>query len=125
MADAPDDHLDSRLRGAFEPDPRVSARVADRALAAGAAARGRRWRQVAAVACPAAAVAALAAAVAFWPPRPSPGVEAPGAFLSGSFTEGLLVVSMPDGSVAITGGGARENRPEPGFGIVLVEGEPR
>jgi hypothetical protein len=43
--------------------------------------------------------------------------------LSGSFTAGLLIVALPDGSTAITGGEARQDRPQSGYGIVLVEGE--
>jgi hypothetical protein len=45
--------------------------------------------------------------------------------LSGTFTEDLLVVPLPDGSVAVTGGEARRERPQHGYGIVLVEGELR
>jgi hypothetical protein len=45
--------------------------------------------------------------------------------LSGTFTDGLVVVPLPDGSIAITGGEARQARPEYGYGIVLVEGELR
>ena len=118
MADDPHAALDRRLREAFEPDPQAVARVAEGALAG----ETRRWRPGWTAATAAAAALCLAAAVAFWPPRPSPGIEAPGAFLSGSFTEGLLVVSLPDGSTAITGGEARKDRPDPGYGIVLVEG---
>ena len=121
MADDPHAALDRRLREAFEPDPRAAARIAHGALAG----ETRRWRPAWTAATAAAAALCLAAAVAFWPPRPSPVVETPGAFLSGSFTEGLLVVSLPDGSVAITGGETRQDRPDPGYGIVLVEGESR
>jgi hypothetical protein len=34
-------------------------------------------------------------------------------------------VSAPDGSVSVSGPGARDDRPQDGSGIVLVEGEPR
>jgi hypothetical protein len=45
--------------------------------------------------------------------------------LSGSLTDGLLVISLPDGSVSISDGGTRDSRPPDGYGIVLVEGDPR
>jgi hypothetical protein len=68
----------------------------------------------------------IAAVSAVWLPgpfRPVPGTPEV-VSLSGSFTDGLLVLSLPDGSVSISGEGTRESRPPDGCGIVLVEGEP-
>jgi hypothetical protein len=58
-------------------------------------------------------------------PPPAAEPEPATVSLSGSFTDGLLVVSLPDGSVAITGGEARRDRPQEGYGLVLIQGEPR
>jgi hypothetical protein len=58
-------------------------------------------------------------------PSPGTGPEPARAALSGTVTDGLLVVPLPDGSVAITGGEARQDRPDEGYGFVLVEGERR
>jgi hypothetical protein len=69
--------------------------------------------------------AALGLLVEPWVPRPAAEPEPATVSLSGSFTDGLLVVSLPDGSVAITGGEARRDRPQDGYGFVLVEGERR
>lgn len=121
MADDPHGPLDGRLRAAFEPDPRTAARVAGRALSERASTRRRGWLGAAA----AAAVVCLAAALAYWPSRPAPQVEPEAAVLSGSLTDGLLVVPLPDGSTSILGGEARQDRPDEGYGIVLVEGELR
>ncbi len=118
MADDPHAPLDDRLREAFEADPRAASRVAREALAAHPTAR-RRGR-LAAVS--AAAIVCLAAAIAWWPSGPVPHVEPAGAVLVGSVTDGLLVVPLPDGSTAITGGVARQDRPKEGYGLVLVEG---
>ncbi len=121
MADDPNAPLDDRLRHAFEADPRAASRVAREALAARPAAR-RRGR-LAAVS--AAAIVCLAAVVLFWPSRPVRHVEPATAVLVGFVTDGLLVVPLPDGSTAITGGESRRGRPDEGYGIVLVEGELR
>ena len=125
MADDPGLSLDQRLRDAFDPDPRAGARVAARALAERAARRRRGWLRVAAAVCPAAALVVLAVALVRWPSAPASDVEAAPVSLSGSFTDGLLIVPLPDGSVSITGGDARLDRPQDGYGIVLVEGELR
>ncbi|MFO7692153.1 MAG: hypothetical protein R6V57_03605 [Vicinamibacterales bacterium] len=121
MADDPHAPLDDRLREAFEADPQAASRVAREALTAQPAARRRVWL----TAVSAAAIVCLAAAMALWPSGPAPPAEPAGAVLVGSFTDGLLVVPLPDGSVAITGGEARRGRPDDGYGIVLVEGELR
>lgn len=121
MADNPQAPLDDRLRAAFEADPRTASRVAREALAAHANAprRGR----LAAVS--AAAILCVAAAIAWWPSGPAPHVEPAGVVLVGSVTDGLVVVPLPDGSVAVSGGESRRGRPDDGYGIVLVEGELR
>lgn len=121
MADDSHAPLDDRLRKAFEGDPRAVSRVAREALTAHATARRRGWF----AAVSAAAIVCLAAVLVFWPSLPVPHVEPPAAVLVGSVTDGLLVVPLPDGSVAITGGEARQNRPEDGYGLVLVEGDLR
>ena len=125
MDDHPGLSLDRRLRDAFDPDPRAAAGVAARALAERAARRRRGWLRVAAAVCPAAALVALAVALVRWPSAPAPQVEPTPVSLSGSFTDGLLTVPLPDGSVSITGGDVRLDRPQDGCGIVLVEGELR
>jgi ferric-dicitrate binding protein FerR (iron transport regulator) len=119
MGDDADADLDRRLRDAFEPAPRASARVAEAALAG----ETRRWRR-AWTAATAAAALCLAAAVALWPSGPATDLGR-GVFPSGTLTDGLLVVPLPDGSVAISGGEARRGRPDDGYGIVIVEGELR
>lgn len=119
MADDPHTSLDRRLREAFEADPRAVARVAKGALAG----ETRRWSP-AWTGATAAAALCLAAAVALWPSEP-PTELGQGAFPSGTLTDGVLVVPLPDGSVAISGGEARQDRPDEGYGIVLVEGELR
>jgi hypothetical protein len=68
------------------------------------------------------AVALLAVVLSVWPARPLPA-PSDVTTLSGSFAGGLLVLSMPDGSVSISDGGTREDRPPDGYGILLVEGE--
>jgi peptidoglycan/LPS O-acetylase OafA/YrhL len=121
MADDSFANVDARLREAFEPDPRAAARVAGAAYASSTWS----WRPRRLAAASAAAIVCLAAVLLLWPPRPVPHVEPAGAVLVGSVTDGLLVIALPDGSVAITGGEARQARPEYGYGIVLVEGELR
>ena len=118
MADNPHAPLDERLREAFEADPRAASRVAREALTAHAPARRRGW----VAAASAAAIVCLAAVLVLWPSRPVPPAEPAGAVLVGSVTDGLLVVPLPDGSVAITGGVARQDRPKEGYGLVLGEG---
>jgi len=121
MSDDPHARLDERLRAAFEPGPRAAARIAGAALADRAVTRPRRWLGLAA----AAATACIVSALVFWPSRPLPHVEPATAVLVGSVSDGILVVPLPDGSVAITGGEERQDRPEDGYGLVLVEGDLR
>ena len=120
MADDPHARLDDRLRNAFEADPQAASRVAREALAAHATAPRRRLAAVSV-----AAALCLAAAMAWWPPGRAPHVEPAGAVLAGFVTDGLLVIPLPDGSTAVTGGESRPGRPDQGYGIVLVEGELR
>ena len=111
--------LDRRLREAFQPDSRTVARVVRGARVAEA--RQVRWRVALGVGVAAALIAAVSTR---WPAQPAPGsLEVMS--LSGSLTDGLLVLSLPDGSVSISDEGAREDRPPDGYGIVLVEGESR
>ena len=130
MTDGPGPNLDRRLREAFGPDPAALNRVS-----AGVDARARRGSPRPAAALPArvaalcltggVVVAALMLLVEPQVPSPAAEPEPATVSLSGSFTDGLLVVSLPDGSVAITGGEARRDRPQEGCGLVLVQGEPR
>jgi hypothetical protein len=118
MADNHHAPLDDRLREAYEADPRAASRVARVALAAHANAPRRGRLAAASVA----AMVCLAAVLVLWPSRPVPPAEPAGAVLVGSVTDGLVVIPLPDGSVAITGGEARQDRPDDGYGIVIVEG---
>ena len=118
MADNPHAPLDDWIREAFEADPRAASRVARKALATHATARRRGWFAAAS----AAAIVCLATAIGLWPSGPVPPAEPAGAVLVGSVTDGLLVIPLPDGSTAITGGVARQERPKLGYGLVLVEG---
>jgi hypothetical protein len=130
MTDKPRPDLDRRLREAFAADPAAVTRVA-----AGAEARSRRestspraaLRARFATLCVTggAIIAVVMLLLESRVPRPAAEPEPATASLSGSFTDGLLVVSLPDGSVAITGGEARRDRPQDGYGFVLVEGELR
>ena len=67
----------------------------------------------------------MASTLAFWP---APPLLAPGAepfaspILLGSIDNGALVVALPDGSTSISWGGARDDRPPDGSGLVIVEG---
>ena len=120
MPDEPRPDVDRRLRGAFRDDPATAARIVEGALAPSTRPPHLRWFGLAA----GAAVVVTAAALALWPSPPATEPKAsPTVSLSGSFTDGLLAVSLPDGSMSITSAGAREDRPPDGYGIVLVEGE--
>ncbi len=115
--DSPPD-ADRRVRDAFAVKPDAVARVAAAALRAERP-RARRYWAPGLIAT--GAVALLGAALALWPPRhpvPAPDVET----VSGSLTDGVLVVPLPDGSVSISGGASRDDRPPDGCGIVFVEG---
>ena len=112
--------VDRRLRDAFRLDPRVVAKVVRAALEPEARVP-LRWRLAAGAG---AAVVAVSAALALWPHRPAQ-VPPEDMSLSGSFTNGVLVLPLPDGSVSISDDGTRESRPPDGYGIVLVEGELR
>jgi hypothetical protein len=120
MPDEPRPDVDRRLRGAFGDDPAAVARIVEGALARSTPAPNRGWLRLVA----GAAAVCIAAALVFWPSPPATEPKPPPTLsLSGSFTDGLLAVSLPDGSTSITSAGAREDRPPDGYGIVLVEGE--
>jgi hypothetical protein len=120
MPDEPRPDVDRRLRGAFGDDPAAVARIVEGALARSTTAPNRGWLRLVA----GAAAVCIAAALVFWPSPPATEPKPPPTLsLSGSFTDGLLAVSLPDGSTSITSAGAREDRPPDGYGIVLVEGE--
>ena len=125
MADDQNDRLDRRLRDAFEPDARASARVAAHALAEQTLPRRRGWLRAAAVVCPAAAGLGLAVALVLWRGPETTVPPAGTEVLAGTLSEGLVVVPLPDGSTSITGGPAREGRTPEGYGFVLAEGELR
>jgi peptidoglycan/LPS O-acetylase OafA/YrhL len=121
MTDESTPDIDRRIRDAFTPDPGAVARVVRGALATAAPVSRRKWQGIAA----AAAVSVLAGLLLLWQPWPETGPESGQAVplsLSGCFAEGILVISLPDGSASIVGGAAREERPREGQGIVLVEG---
>ena len=130
MIDEPRPDIDRRLRDAFAPDP-----AAVRRVAVGADARSRRNSEGRRPAFPArvAALCVTGGAVLgvvmllfqLWLPPPGAGPDPARASLSGSFSNGLLVVPLPDGSISIIGGETRLDRPDDGYGIVLVEGELR
>jgi len=131
MTDEPRPDLDRRLREAFAPDPaavtRVSAGVDARSRRGSSGPRAASLARVASLCVTGGAVLAvilpLRVGSRVTPPvaQPEPATVS----LSGSFADGLLAVSLPDGSVAISGGEARRGRPDDGYGIVLVEGELR
>jgi hypothetical protein len=80
----------------------------------------------------AAATTALVLLAIMLVPRPQPaGMPAPDApadaqfVLSGTITDGILVVPMPDGSVLISGGEGRSDRLPDGVALVVAEGESR
>lgn len=112
--------LDRRLRDAFPRDTHAVARVVRVALAAET--RRSLLKRVAVGAVGAAALVAAISAV--WPARPAPG-SLDVIPLSGFLTDGVLVISLPDGSVSISDEGTRDSRPPDGYGIVLVEGDSR
>ena len=130
MTDDPGPGIDRRICDAFACDP-----AAVRRVVAGADARsrrnagGRRMAFAARVAAlciaPGAVLAIIMILLPVRMPPPGTGPEPARAALSGTFAEGLLVVPLPDGSTAISGGEARQDRPEEGYGIILVEGELR
>jgi hypothetical protein len=130
MTDESRPDIDRRLREAFACDP-----AAVRRVAAGADARSRRnakGRRMAVAARVAALCVAPGAVLAIimllrpaQMPPPGTGPEPARVALPGTVTEGLRVVPLPDGSIAVTGGEARQGRPDDGYGIVLVEGELR
>jgi hypothetical protein len=125
MTATPPPDVDRRVRDAFPDDGPAAGRLARAALADEATSRRRYgWTALAA-----AGIVTLAIALTSWPARqtstpgtdPAPVQDAP-LVLSGSMVDGALVVSFPDGSTSIAWGGARNDRPPDGSGIVFVEG---
>jgi hypothetical protein len=115
--------VDRRLRETFEPDGTAIARVVA-AAASGEVPRRRRRRRPLRLAWAAVAVLAVAiATTAYWRAGIVAQPEPRGVVLSGSFTNDVLILSAPDGSVSLTGPGFRDDRPQDGSGIVLVEGD--
>lgn len=117
--------VDRRVRDAFPDDGPAAGRLARAALADAAPSRRRYgWAALAA-----AGIVTLAIALTSWPARQTSAPEADLAsaqeapmVLSGSIVDGALVVTLPDGSTSIAWGGARNDRPPDGSGIVFVEG---
>jgi hypothetical protein len=112
--------IDRRIRESFGVEPAAIRRIVDGAQAAAAGRRPRTWalRTAAAIV----GVVALAVAVAWWPrakvvPPPADLV------VSGSLTDGVLVLTWPDGSTSILGADRSGERPPDGVGIVLIDGE--
>jgi hypothetical protein len=115
--------IDRRLRETFEPDGVSVARVV--AAAASGEAPGHRrgslrlaWAAVALIAV------AVAAGIYERPRAPAPAEPAE-LLISGSFTEDVLILRAPDGSISLSGPGVRDDRPQDGSGIVFVEGDPK
>ena len=130
MTDDPGPDIDRRIRDAFACDPAAVRRVAVGADARSRRnANGRRMTVAARVAALCVAPGAVLAIIMLLRPvqipPPGTGPEPARVALPGTVTEGLLVVPLPDGSVAISGGEARPGRPDDGYGIVIVEGELR
>jgi hypothetical protein len=130
MTDEPRPDVDQRLRDAFAPDAAAVRRVA---ASAGTRARPAPQGRFSVLATRAAALcvtggAAVVLVMIVLQRQMPPPVAAPEpapVSISGSFTNGLLVVPLPDGSISITDGKARDNRPLDGYGLVLVQGELR
>ncbi len=119
------DEIDRRVRETFGLEPEAVRRIVTGAQTAGAERARRTWplRAVAATA----GVLALVAAVAWWPasrPPATPGATEV-ASITGSLTDGVLVVTWPDGSASILGPDRGAERPPDGSGIVMVEGGDR
>jgi len=112
--------IDPRLRRAFEADPESVERVIG-AVAAGVPDRrplaGRRLRY-------AVAAVGLLLAIVVWSRPFAPRQPVP-AGVTAWFADDAIVVPLDDGSVAIVGPGARDDRPPDGLGIVIVLGEDR
>jgi len=111
--------IDRQVRDAFDCRPEAVARVLARATADTPPKRAVRWVMAAAATV---ATVLIATAITYWPSQREPA-PLDSLSLSGSFTDGVLVVPLPDGSVSIAGDGSRDDRPPDGCGIVLVEGE--
>jgi ferric-dicitrate binding protein FerR (iron transport regulator) len=126
MAPQQPDETDRHVRESFDVEPAAIRRVVDAARAAADRQPRRGWALRTAAAA-AFGVAALAAAVAWWPAAQPPAtLGAPeGDSITGSLTDGVLVLTWPDGSTSILGADRGDERPPDGVGIVLVEGGSR
>jgi hypothetical protein len=125
MAPQQPDDVDRRIRESYGVEPAAIRRVVQAAQAAADARPRRVWALQAALAV--VGVAVLAAAVAWWPasqPPATPGVPEAES-ITGSLTDGLLVLTWPDGSTSILGADRGDERPPDGVGIVMVEGGSR
>jgi len=123
MAPLQPDEVDRRIRESYRVEPAAIRRVVESAQGASAIAPRRAWALRTAVAATA-GVLALSAAVLWWPRAPI--VPAPAeSVVSGSLTDGVLVLTWPDGSTSILGPDRGDERPPDGIGIVMVEGGSR
>jgi hypothetical protein len=114
------DELDRRIRESYRIEPAAIRRVVEAARAASDARPRRAWALRVAVAATA-GVLALSAAVLWWPRDPITPAPAEAVVL-GSLTDGVLVLTWPDGSTSILGPDRSDERPPDGVGIFLVEG---
>jgi len=114
------DEIDRTVRETFTLEPAAVRRIVDGARVAAATRRRRAWALRTALAV--GGVLVLAAAVAWWP-RPQLVPAPADLVVSGSLTDGVLVLSWPDGSMSILGPDRGAERPPDGFGIVLIEGD--
>jgi hypothetical protein len=114
--------VDRRVRDAFGGNEAAAARIALGAFARAAkpSRRSSSWRYAV---LPAAGLVLLG--IYLVQPRSVPLKSAEPPALSGTLADGMLVVSMPDGSVSITDASMRDDRPPDGVGIVFVEGGSR
>jgi hypothetical protein len=124
MVNDPNERVDERLRATFAVDDGAATRLANRALTGPRRNMRRRVSLAfAAVALCAGFAAWLSSPTTVAPPaaRQTPAVTE----LSGSFVDGVLVVSIPGDGVVIAAPEPRDDRPRNGSGIVVVEGDIR
>ena len=119
------DEVDRRLREPFEPDGVTVARVVAASASGTAPRRGHRRRALTLAWAGGALLGLTIATAVYWRSAASLPPDPPAYVFSGSFNDDVLVLSAPDGSVSLSGPGARDDRPPDGSGIVLVEGDPK